>query len=133
MLFAVLMLSQTTMGIAFAQDIGESILPNLKPVNTRERLLVTLSKPMGDVRELYALEDEMIAALEISGVGNYDGDERAVDGSSTVLYFYGDKATDVLGVVTPILRKYPFGKGAIVEMRVKKGDGSEYVVQSKIE
>jgi hypothetical protein len=31
------------------------------------------------------------------------------------------------------LRKYPFGKGAIVEMRVKKGDGSEYVVQSKIE
>jgi hypothetical protein len=127
------MLSQTTMGTAFAQDTGESILPNLNPVNIRERLLVTLSKPLGDVKELYALEDEMIAALQASGVGDYDGDERAVDGSSTVLYFYGDKATKVLSVITPILSKYPFGKGAIVEMRVKKSDGSDDVVQRKIE
>lgn len=66
---------------------------------------------------LFALEDKLEKAIAISGAGEYDGNEIAVDGSDGYLYMYGPDADRLYLVVKPILEITPFTKGAHVTKR----------------
>ncbi|MCC2616070.1 hypothetical protein LJ739_07440 [Aestuariibacter halophilus] len=70
-----------------------------------------------DLTRLFALEDKLEKAITKSGVGEYDGNEIAVDGSDGFLYMYGPDADRLFLVVKPILEETPFTKGADVTKR----------------
>jgi hypothetical protein len=87
---------------------------------------------------LYALEDEIEQRLYNFPVGEFDGHEIAVDGSTTTLYFYGGDARQIYDTVKDILTKDPLFDGATVTLRfgppeedvqqevfiIKQGNGS---------
>lgn len=70
-----------------------------------------------DLDDLFELEDQLEAAIEQEGVGEYDGNEVAVDGSEATLYMYGPDAERLFSVVRPILAPVPYMKGAEVLLR----------------
>jgi hypothetical protein len=84
-----------------------------------------------DLEPLFELEDKLAAAIEGKGVGEYDGNEIAVDGSDGSLYMYGPDAAHLAEIVRPVLEGCPFMKGA--RIRIRRGaagtDAPEDVIQ----
>ena len=70
-----------------------------------------------DLSRLFALEEKLEAAIANAGVGDFDGDEIAVDGSDGSLWMYGPDADRLFQVIEPILRASPFMRGAKVKLR----------------
>jgi hypothetical protein len=54
---------------------------------------------------LFEVEDQLEAAINAAGVGEFDGNEIAVDGSDGSLYMYGPDAEALFAVVYPILAR----------------------------
>jgi len=81
---------------------------------------------------LFELEDQLVQAISEAGVGEYDGNEIAVDGSDGTLFMYGPDADRLLQVVEPIVRACSFMKGAHVRRRYG-GPGSDDEIESTIE
>ena len=52
---------------------------------------------------LLAIEEQLEAAINAAGVGEFDGNEMAVDLSDGSLYMYGPDAETLFAVVRPIL------------------------------
>ena len=52
---------------------------------------------------LFELEERLEAAITAAGVGEFDGNEIAVDGSAGSLYMYGPDADALYSVVRPLL------------------------------
>lgn len=77
---------------------------------------------------LSALEDRLIAAIEAADVGEFDGNEIAVDGSHGFLYMYGPDANALFATVRPILESTEFMKAARVRLRYgPPGEGTNEV------
>ncbi|MDQ8020794.1 MAG: hypothetical protein REI94_03085 [Moraxellaceae bacterium] len=70
-----------------------------------------------DLDPLFALESQLEAAIATSKVGEYDGNEVAVDGSDGTLYMYGSDADKLFAAVRPILEACSFMKGASAKLR----------------
>lgn len=70
-----------------------------------------------DLSKLRTLEDELEQKLADGSVGEYDGHEIAVDGSSGTFYLYGPDARRVYEEVKDILTKSSFMNGAEVTLR----------------
>ena len=70
-----------------------------------------------DLDPLFALESQLMAAINNAKVGEYDGNEVAVDGSDGTLYMYGPDADKLFSVVRPVLESCGFMKGATVKLR----------------
>ena len=100
----------------FAKLFGAKAETHAKPVEHA----VIVSFGYGgstDLEPLFALEQELESAIVAAGVGEYDGNEVAVDGSDGTLYMYGPNADALLAVVKPALESCPFMKGAVVRLR----------------
>jgi hypothetical protein len=52
---------------------------------------------------LFELEEALMAAVEQSGMGEFDGNEIAMDNSTCEYFMYGPNADDLFAVVRPIL------------------------------
>lgn len=70
-----------------------------------------------DLAPLFALESQLEPAITAARVGEYDGNEVAVDGSHGNLYMYGPDADKLFAVVRPVLEKCSFMRGAVVRLR----------------
>lgn len=70
-----------------------------------------------DLERLFELEHRLEAAISAAGVGEYDGNEVAVDGSDGYLYMYGPDADKLFDVIRPILETTLFMRGAEVRKR----------------
>jgi hypothetical protein len=66
---------------------------------------------------LFELEEQLEKAISEAKVGEYDGNEIAVDGSDGSLYMYGPDADRLFAVVEPIIRTSSFMKGAQAKRR----------------
>src|SRR5262245_14471995 len=66
---------------------------------------------------LFALESQLEAAITAARVGEYDGNEVAVDGSDGTLYMYGPDADKLFDVVRPVLEACNYMRGAVVKLR----------------
>jgi hypothetical protein len=91
-----------------APDLEESVIVKLTQTGTTGSL---------SPESLFPLEDELISVLEDSGVGEFDGNEVALDGSAATLYMYGPDAERLFREVEPILRSSTLCRGATVEIR----------------
>jgi len=64
---------------------------------------------------IHNLSDELLAAIDSAGVGEFDGDEFG--GGTCSLYMYGPDVDALFKVVDPILRSSPLTKGATAVKR----------------
>ncbi len=67
-------------------------------------VIVTFEYGLKDLDALFAVEDQLEAAIEQTGVGEYDGNEIAADGSEGTLYMYGPDADALFEAVKDVLR-----------------------------
>lgn len=70
-----------------------------------------------DLKRLFALEEQLEKAIASAGVGEFDGNEIATDGSDGYLYMYGPDADRLFETVRPILESVDFTRGAQVVKR----------------
>jgi hypothetical protein len=70
-----------------------------------------------DLEPLFKLEGQLESAIGAARVGEYDGNEVAVDGSDGTLYMYGPDADKLFAAVRPVLEACPFMKGGVVKLR----------------
>jgi hypothetical protein len=88
-----------------------------EPPPPEQAVIVSFRYGQGSLDPLTALEDRLEQAIERAPVGEYDGNEVAVDGSGGTLYMYGPSADKLFEVVRPILEKTPFMTGATACLR----------------
>ena len=84
-----------------------------------------------NLSRLFELEDELKAAISKNGVGEYDGNEVATNGSSSTLYMYGLNADRLFEVVAPILKNCETIQG--VKATVRYGPPADGVKEKIIE
>lgn len=66
---------------------------------------------------VFNLEDILTQAVELDGVGDFDGNEFCED---TVIFFiYGKDANKIQDVVAPIIEKVPYLQGSYTLKRYK--------------
>ena len=81
-------------------------------MSAEHAVIVKFKYGLASLDRLYDLEDKLRDAIGRAKVGEFDGNEIAVDLSEGTLYMYGANADLLLAVVLPVLRSAPFMKGA---------------------
>lgn len=72
-------------------------------------------------QEIEAFADELAAAIEAEGVGEYDGDE--LGGGECTLFFCGPDIDKLQAVLRPLLKRSPLCRGAMLVRMVDDGTG----------
>lgn len=72
---------------------------------------------LDELDELYNLEKVIDRILVESNAGDCDGHEVAMDNSHGFIFLYGYNAETVFKTVLPTLKKCPFMKGAVANLR----------------
>lgn len=110
--------------------MGKSMLGGRSEPRPEHAVIVEFLYGTTDLGPLFALEEELESAIAGADVGEYDGNEIAVDGSDGCLWMYGPDADALFGVVKPILFRTPFMQGAIARLRYGPpgGDAREIAV-----
>jgi hypothetical protein len=85
--------------------------------NSDHAVIVHFSYGSTDLSRLFALEDELVEALEMADAGEFDGNEMAADGSDGYLYMYGPDANILFNAIKPTLESADFMKNAKVKLR----------------
>ena len=85
-------------------------------------VIVHFNRPIGGLQALYTLEDRLTEAIEQAGVGEFDGNEVAIDLSHGTFFMYGPNADALFAVVKPILQETSFMAGAEVIRRYGEAD-----------
>ena len=89
----------------------------IPPKAPEQTVIVYFRYGSTNLERLFALEDELEAAIAKSSAGQYDGNEVNVDGSDGFLYMYGPDADLLFRAVQSTLEACPFMKGANVKIR----------------
>jgi hypothetical protein len=97
------------------------VAPNPPP---QHAVLVRFAYGSTDLSRLFAIEERLEQAIVEAGVGEFDGNEVAIDGSDGTLYMYGPDADALFAAVHPILLSTEFMRGARATLRYgPPGDG----------
>ena len=86
-------------------------------------VLVRFAYGNTDLSRLFALEERLEEAIVKGGVGEFDGNEVATDGSDGTLYMYGPDADALFAAVRPILLATEFTRGARATLRYGPPEG----------
>jgi hypothetical protein len=74
------------------------------PVAVAEHaVIVQFNFPSGDLDRIMEVEDQLAKAVEGTSVGQFDGNEIAVDGRDNLFYMYGPDADKVYAAIEPVL------------------------------
>jgi len=77
---------------------------------------------LSDWSQFWTFEKELEKVVDGSGLGEYDGNELALDRSIGTLFLYGPDANRLLGFVWPYLRAATFMKNAVVTLTYGPGN-----------
>jgi len=64
---------------------------------------------------LFGIQDELGAAIERAGVGEFDGDEWG--GGCCTIFMYGPDADRLWDAIAPLLERHPFARGSCAVRR----------------
>ena len=70
-----------------------------------------------DLDALFEVGRQLEAAIDEAGVGEFDGNEIAVDGSDGSLYMYGPDADKLFEVVRPVLERAECLREVVVRLQ----------------
>jgi hypothetical protein len=87
------------------------------PPKPEHAVIVRFQYGQTNLEPLFRLEQELENVIGGTGVGEYDGNEVAVDGSDGSLYMYGPDADRLFAVVRPILEKSTVIREAVATLR----------------
>jgi hypothetical protein len=89
-----------------------------QPVKPPEHAVIVHFKyGLRDLSALRDVENKVEQAVRAAQVGEYDGDEIAVDLSDGSLYMYGPNGDGLFAAVRPVLESASFMRGAVVTVR----------------
>ena len=88
-----------------------------KTQDEEHAVIVYFEYGLPDLSELRALESKLESEIERLGLGEYDGDEIAIDLSDGMFFMYGPNADDLFNGIKPILQKTAFTRNAKVKLR----------------
>jgi hypothetical protein len=94
-----------------------ALLPFLPARAAEQAVIVHFRYGLTDMAPLFALEDRLKSVIQTSKLGEFDGDEIAVDRSDGRLYMYGPSADQLFDAIQPILKTSNFMNGAEVKRR----------------
>ncbi len=80
-----------------------------------QAVIVQFNFPSGNLDRIFELEDQLANAVEAAGVGQFDGNEIAVDGRDNLFYMYGPDADCLYKAIEPVL----LGSELLSEARVR--------------
>jgi hypothetical protein len=83
-----------------------------------------------DLSPLYELEDKLTDAIESAAVGEFDGNEIALDGSDGTIFMYGPSADRLFEVVRPVLASADCIHNAVATIRY--GSPEDGVEEKKV-
>jgi len=75
-----------------------------------------------DWKPFFSFEEKLENAIHASGVGEYDGNELAADGSDGFLYMYAPDAERLFKLVRPYLEGNALLKNVVVTIRYGAAD-----------
>jgi hypothetical protein len=107
-----------------ALNLGETTL-------VEQAVIVYFKYGSTDLSKLYELEDELEEKLESASVGEFDGHDVTPDGSSVILYLYGEDAKLIYETIKDILMSNPLMNGAEITLRYgqpKEGVQKEVII-----
>jgi len=87
------------------------------PPNADHAVIVHFDYGSTDLAALFQLEEQLERSISNAGVGEFDGNEVAVDGSDGFLYMYGPNADRLFVVVRPILERSSAIRNAVATVR----------------
>jgi hypothetical protein len=87
------------------------------PTTPEHAVVVHFQYGARDLQRLFALEKKLEAAIVSAGVGEFDGNDVAADGSDGYLYMYGPNADRLFETIKPILEATQFMRGAKIKLR----------------
>jgi hypothetical protein len=87
-----------------------------------EALIVHFDYGRDDWSEYFEFEEQLRKAIDQAGVGEFDGNELAFDGSDGWIYMYAEDIDSLLGVVWPILSNTTVLKNAMATLRYGRAD-----------
>lgn len=85
------------------------------------------NRRMGTAAERSAIEslcEQLEAAVERAGAGEFDGDE--LGGGECSLFFTGPDARRLFAVLQPLLHRHPMGRGARLRLQDASGTVEEH-------
>jgi hypothetical protein len=109
-LVSVLLAVLTTVGVR--TNAGETVAPA-----PEQAVIVHFDYGNADWKPFFVFEKTFEDAIGKSGVGDYDGNELAVDGSDGSLYMYGPDADKLFAVAKPILLSATLLRNVTVTLR----------------
>jgi hypothetical protein len=80
-------------------------------------VIVRFDYGQADLKPLHELEDKLTDAIQSAAVGDFDGNEIAVDGSDGRFYMYGPNADRLFDVVRPVLAAATCIRNAVAIIR----------------
>jgi len=94
-------------------------------VVTEQAVIVRFDHVSPDWAPFFEWEEKLESAIATAGVGEYDGNELAVDGSDGTLFMYGPDADKLFAVVKPHLESTTLLKKIEVTLRYGEADDVE--------
>ena len=89
---------------------------------TEHEVRIDFEYGQNDWSQFWAFEEKLESLVEGSGLGEYDGNELALDCSIGTLFLYGPDADQLLGLVQPYLQAATFIKNAVATLTYGRGD-----------
>ena len=86
-------------------------------MSTEQAVIVNFTYGIKSLDSLFKLEDQLETFLNDNPIGEYDGNEIAVDYSDGKLFLYGPDAEKLFKGIKPILEHTSYMKGAKVTLR----------------
>ncbi|MES2773276.1 MAG: hypothetical protein V4722_03780 [Bacteroidota bacterium] len=86
-------------------------------MNIEQAVIVKFNYGIQGLDSLFILEDQLEKVFEETQLGEYDGNDIAIDNSDGNLYMYGPDAENIFNAIKPVLKLTPFMKGAKVTLR----------------
>jgi len=107
---------------------GKKQLP--APQYPEHAVIVRFTQGQSNVQPISELEEKLMEIISTAGVGEYDGNQIATNGSGGTLYMYGPDGDKLFNVVRPVLEASNLTKGASVTVRY--GPAKEGVKEHQI-
>lgn len=82
-----------------------------------QAVIVQFNFPSGNLDRIFEIEDQLAKAVETGSVGQFDGNEIAVDGRDNLFYMYGPDADRIFDAIEPVLLQWDILSEARVLLR----------------
>lgn len=87
------------------------------PQPEQQAVIIHFQYGLNDLAPLFALEEKLEASITFAQVGEFDGNEIAVDLHDAYLFMYGPDAEKIFQVILPVIQSVSFMNGASVKLR----------------